>query len=47
MRQLFGNGMPIPEKYLAKLAEITDEICLLYKWQQGDVLVYDNNIILA
>ncbi|KIV83154.1 hypothetical protein PV11_05204 [Exophiala sideris] len=42
--QYFGDGTPIPEKYLAKLAEITDEIRVLHKWQQGDVLVYDNII---
>ncbi|KAK4941384.1 hypothetical protein LTR10_018653 [Elasticomyces elasticus] len=42
--QYFGDGTPIPEKYLAKLAEITDEIRVLHKWEQGDVLVYDNVI---
>lgn len=42
--QLFGDGTPIPEKYLAHLAKITDEIRVLHKWQQGDVLVYDNII---
>lgn len=43
-QQLYGDGAPIPEEYLAKLAEITDEIKVLHKWQQGDVLVYDNII---
>jgi alpha-ketoglutarate-dependent taurine dioxygenase len=42
--QLFGDGTSIPEAYLAKLAEITDEIRVLHKWQRGDVLVYDNVI---
>ncbi|KAF1843576.1 Clavaminate synthase-like protein [Cucurbitaria berberidis CBS 394.84] len=42
--QLFGDGTPIPEHYCKKLAEITDEIRVLHKWQQGDVLVYDNII---
>jgi alpha-ketoglutarate-dependent taurine dioxygenase len=42
--QYFGDGTPIPEKYLAHLAKITDEIRVLHKWQQGDVLVYDNTI---
>ncbi|KEF56827.1 uncharacterized protein A1O9_07017 [Exophiala aquamarina CBS 119918] len=42
--QLFGDGTPIPEKYLAHLAKITDEIRVLHKWQRGDVLVYDNII---
>ncbi|KAL4935128.1 hypothetical protein BDV06DRAFT_229108 [Aspergillus oleicola] len=42
--QLFGDGTPIPEKYLAVLARITDEIRVLHKWQEGDVLVYDNII---
>ncbi|KUJ17649.1 Clavaminate synthase-like protein [Mollisia scopiformis] len=37
-QQLFGDGTPIPEKYLAHLAAITDEIRVLHKWQQGDVL---------
>jgi alpha-ketoglutarate-dependent taurine dioxygenase len=43
-QQLFGDGTPIPDKYLARLAEITDEIRVLHKWQRGDVLVYDNVI---
>jgi alpha-ketoglutarate-dependent taurine dioxygenase len=42
--QLFGDGTSIPEKYLAHLAKITDEIRVLHKWQRGDVLVYDNII---
>ncbi|KAJ5787626.1 hypothetical protein N7457_002616 [Penicillium paradoxum] len=42
--QLFGDGTPIPEKYLAHLAKITDDIRVLHRWQEGDVLVYDNVI---
>lgn len=42
--QLYGDGTPIPEKYSQKLAEITDEIRVLHKWEGGDVLVYDNII---
>jgi hypothetical protein len=41
-QQLFGDGTPIPEHYLKKLAGITDEIRVLHKWEKGDVLVYDN-----
>ncbi|KAL3959408.1 hypothetical protein ACCO45_007570 [Purpureocillium lilacinum] len=40
--QYFGDGTQIPQKYLAHLAKITDEIRVLHKWQEGDVLVYDN-----
>ncbi|KAJ5456359.1 Taurine catabolism dioxygenase TauD/TfdA [Penicillium desertorum] len=43
-QQLFGDGTPIPEKYLAHLAKITDEIRVLHCWQEGDVLIYDNII---
>ena len=43
-QQLYGDGTPIPEKYLAHLAALTDDIRVLHKWQQGDVLVYDNTI---
>ncbi|KAI0837901.1 Clavaminate synthase-like protein [Hypoxylon sp. FL0890] len=43
-QQLFGDGTPIPEKYLERLAKTTDEIRVLHKWQRGDVLVYDNII---
>ncbi|KAK6212062.1 taurine catabolism dioxygenase TauD [Colletotrichum tabaci] len=43
-RQLYGDGSPIPDKYLEHLAKITDEITVLHKWKQGDVLVYDNII---
>jgi alpha-ketoglutarate-dependent taurine dioxygenase len=43
-QQVYGDGSPIPEKYLQKLAEITDEIRVLHKWERGDVLVYDNVI---
>lgn len=42
--QSYGDGTPIEEEYLKKLAEITDEIRVLHKWQEGDVLVYDNVI---
>lgn len=41
-QQLFGDGTPIPEHYLAKIADITDDIRVLHKWQEGDVLVFDN-----
>lgn len=40
----YGDGTPIPEKYLEALAKITDEIRVLDKWERGDVLVYDNVI---
>ncbi|KAF4779576.1 taurine catabolism dioxygenase TauD [Colletotrichum scovillei] len=43
-KQLYGDGTPIPDKYLEHLAKITDEIRVLHKWQQGDVLVFDNVI---
>ncbi|KAM0708305.1 hypothetical protein Q7P35_004956 [Cladosporium inversicolor] len=43
-QQLYGDGTPIPEKYLSHLAKITDEIRVLHKWQQGDVLVFNNVI---
>ncbi|KAF2703515.1 Clavaminate synthase-like protein [Pleomassaria siparia CBS 279.74] len=43
-RQLYGDGTPIPEQYLKKLAEITESIRVLHKWERGDVLVYDNVI---
>lgn len=43
-QQLYGDGSPIPGKYLAHLAKITDEIRVLHKWEQGDVLVFDNVI---
>ncbi|KAL3430159.1 hypothetical protein BDV09DRAFT_202391 [Aspergillus tetrazonus] len=42
--QTFGDGTPIPEEYLATLARITDEIRVLHRWQEGDVLVFDNII---
>ncbi|KAF2972710.1 hypothetical protein GQX73_g862 [Xylaria multiplex] len=42
--QLYGDGTPIPEKYLKRLVEITEEIRVLHRWEQGDVLVYDNII---
>jgi alpha-ketoglutarate-dependent taurine dioxygenase len=42
--QLYGDGTPIPEEYIKKLADITDEIRVLHKWERGDVLVYDNVI---
>ncbi|OAA64117.1 Taurine catabolism dioxygenase TauD/TfdA [Akanthomyces lecanii RCEF 1005] len=42
--QLFGDGTPIPEKFLAHLVKITEEIRVLHKWQRGDVLVFDNII---
>ncbi|KAH8890417.1 Clavaminate synthase-like protein [Thozetella sp. PMI_491] len=43
-QQLYGDGTPIPEEYLKRLADITDEIRVLHRWERGDVLVYDNII---
>ncbi|KAJ5631316.1 uncharacterized protein N7484_011416 [Penicillium longicatenatum] len=43
-QQLFGDGSVIPEKYLAHLVKITDEVRVLHQWHEGDVLVYDNII---
>ncbi|KAL2862214.1 uncharacterized protein BJX67DRAFT_391485 [Aspergillus lucknowensis] len=43
-QQCFGDGTPIPEEYLAALARITEEIRVLHRWEEGDVLVYDNII---
>ena len=42
--QLYGDGTPIPEKYLKRLVAITEEIRVLHRWEEGDVLVYDNII---
>lgn len=42
--QLYGDGTPIPERYLKRLVAITNEIRVLHRWEQGDVLVYDNII---
>ena len=44
VEQLFGDGTPIPEKYVVQLTKITEEIHVLHKWQRGDVLVYDSTI---
>jgi hypothetical protein len=42
--QCFGDGSPIPDKYLERLVAITEEIRVLHHWEQCDVLVYDNLI---
>ncbi|KAI1336237.1 hypothetical protein F5Y15DRAFT_208524 [Xylariaceae sp. FL0016] len=42
--QLYGDGSPIPDEYLERLVAITEEIRVLHRWEQGDVLVYDNVI---
>ncbi|KAL4983841.1 hypothetical protein BDW68DRAFT_190988 [Aspergillus falconensis] len=42
--QTFRDGTPIPEEYLATSARITDEIRVLHRWQEGEVLVLDNAI---
>ncbi|EAW10014.1 TauD/TfdA family dioxygenase [Aspergillus clavatus NRRL 1] len=43
-QQLYGDGTPIPEEHLAQLVQITDDIRVLHKWEQGDILVFDNVI---
>ncbi|KAH8658229.1 hypothetical protein BX600DRAFT_384196 [Xylariales sp. PMI_506] len=43
-QQLYGDGTPIPDEYLKRLADITDDIRVLHRWERGDVLVYDNVI---
>lgn len=42
MQQLYGDGSPIADHHLARLAAITDELRVLHQWERGDVLVYDN-----
>ncbi|KAK7696728.1 hypothetical protein SLS64_014276 [Diaporthe eres] len=42
MQQLYGDGSPIADRHLARLAAITDELRVLHQWERGDVLVYDN-----
>ncbi|KAI5480379.1 hypothetical protein MNV49_000954 [Pseudohyphozyma bogoriensis] len=42
--QFYGDGSVIPERYLELAFKITQETRVLHKWQQGDVLVYDNII---
>ncbi|KAJ2982083.1 hypothetical protein NUW58_g6523 [Xylaria curta] len=44
VEQSYGDGTPIPNRYLKRLVEITEEIRVLHRWEQGDVLVYDNII---
>lgn len=43
-KTLYGDGTPIAEEHLERLAELTDEIRVLHRWERGDVLVYDNVI---
>ncbi|KAI9041329.1 taurine catabolism dioxygenase TauD [Aspergillus affinis] len=43
-QQRYGDGTAIPEEYLERLAEITDDIRVLHTWEEGDVLVFDNVI---
>ncbi|CAH0057803.1 unnamed protein product [Clonostachys solani] len=38
----YGDGSPIPRKYLERLLEISDEIGFLVPWVEGDVALVDN-----
>lgn len=38
----YGDGSPIPTKYLDRLLELSDEIGFLVPWQEGDVALIDN-----
>jgi alpha-ketoglutarate-dependent taurine dioxygenase len=40
--QRYGDDSEIPDRFLEVLARITDEIRVLHRWQEGDVLVFDN-----
>jgi alpha-ketoglutarate-dependent taurine dioxygenase len=42
--QLFGDGSEIPEEWLEGLFGITERIRVLHRWEEGDVLVLDNEI---
>lgn len=42
MRQRYGDGTIIPDRYLARLAEISDELRVMHSWERGDVLLFDN-----
>lgn len=38
----YGDGSPIPNEYLDRLLELSDEIGFLVPWQEGDVAFIDN-----
>ncbi|EPE07168.1 taurine catabolism dioxygenase [Ophiostoma piceae UAMH 11346] len=38
----FGDGSPIPEKYLERIIEIQDSIGFLVPWKEGDIAVVNN-----
>lgn len=41
-QQMFRDGIAVPEEHLERLAKIADEIRVLHKWEESDVLVHDN-----
>ena len=38
----YGDGSPIPNEYLDRLLQISDEIGFFVPWQEGDVALIDN-----
>ncbi|CEQ42605.1 SPOSA6832_04438, partial [Sporobolomyces salmonicolor] len=40
----YGDGTPIPNRYLQKTADLIAEIRVLVPWEQGDVLLLDNHL---
>lgn len=38
----FGDGSPIPQKYLERYLVIQEEIGFLVPWEEGDVALIDN-----
>ncbi|GAA5966880.1 hypothetical protein JCM21900_001953 [Sporobolomyces salmonicolor] len=41
----YGDGTPIPNRYLQKTADLIAEIRVLVPWEQGDVLLLDNHLV--
>jgi hypothetical protein len=41
-----GNGSPIEEDFMNAAVKIMDEICIAFKWQQGDLILIDNRTVM-
>jgi alpha-ketoglutarate-dependent taurine dioxygenase len=41
----FGDGAPIDETWLVKIRETMEGKSVLFRWQEGDLLLLDNVLV--
>lgn len=41
----FGDGTPIPDAVVDRIGELYEELCVEFRWQEGDLIAVDNMLV--